>query len=196
MIAGAGSSTLGLCLSPESRYAAPPKGGGSGPGVRLYPFLRPKPAPPSVGRSGTGQGADPLGLAQCDVAKISDDELLFLTGETDFDAGAAKLIAQFPNLQMVNVTAGAQGSISYYQAFGCFSRGDPRRRDRDHRRGRYLLRLRSELPAGAWPGASHCGRSHPDAPLCQRGGLSGHHPAGRHPLHAGAGAGTGSVIKR
>lgn len=63
------------------------------------------------------------GLAQCDVAKISDDELLFLTGETDFDTGAAKLIAQFPNLQMVNVTAGAQGSISYYQGLRVFQPG-------------------------------------------------------------------------
>ena len=63
------------------------------------------------------------GLAQCDVAKISDDELLFLTGETDFDAGAAKLIAQFPNLQIVNVTAGAQGSISYYQGLRVFQPG-------------------------------------------------------------------------
>ena len=57
------------------------------------------------------------------MAKISDDELLFLTGETDFDAGAAKLIAQFPNLQMVNVTAGAQGSISYYQGLRVFQPG-------------------------------------------------------------------------
>ena len=63
------------------------------------------------------------GLARCDVAKISDDELLFLTGETDFDAGAAKLMEQFPNLQMVNVTAGAQGSISYYQGLRVFQPG-------------------------------------------------------------------------
>lgn len=63
------------------------------------------------------------GLAQCDVAKISDDELLFLTGEANFDAGAAKLMEQFPNLQMVNVTAGAQGSISYYQGLRVFQPG-------------------------------------------------------------------------
>lgn len=63
------------------------------------------------------------GLAQCDVLKISDDELLFLTGEHDFDAGAAKLNAQFPNLQLVNVTAGAQGSISYYQGLRVFQPG-------------------------------------------------------------------------
>lgn len=63
------------------------------------------------------------GLGQCDVLKISDDELLFLTGETVFDAGAAKLMAQFPNLQLVNVTAGAQGSISYYQGLRVFQPG-------------------------------------------------------------------------
>lgn len=63
------------------------------------------------------------GLGQCDIAKISDDELLFLTGETDFDDGAARLIAQFPNLQLVNVTAGAQGSISYYQGLRVFQPG-------------------------------------------------------------------------
>ena len=63
------------------------------------------------------------GLGQCDIAKISDDELLFLTGETDFDDGAVKLIAQFPNLQLVSVTAGAQGSISYYQGLRVFQPG-------------------------------------------------------------------------
>lgn len=63
------------------------------------------------------------GLAQSDVLKISDDELLFLTGETDFDAGAAKLITQFPNLQLINVTAGAIGSIAYYQGLRVFQPG-------------------------------------------------------------------------
>lgn len=63
------------------------------------------------------------GLEQCDVVKISDDELLFLTGETDFDVGAAKLMAQFSNLRLVNVTAGALGSISYYQGLRVFQPG-------------------------------------------------------------------------
>ena len=63
------------------------------------------------------------GLGQCDVLKISDDELLFCTGETDFDAGAAKLAEQFPNLRLINVTAGAQGSIAYYQGLRVFQPG-------------------------------------------------------------------------
>ena len=63
------------------------------------------------------------GLGQCDVVKIADDELLFVTGETDFDAGTAKPMAQFPNLRLVNVTAGAQGSIAYYQGLRVFQPG-------------------------------------------------------------------------
>lgn len=63
------------------------------------------------------------GLAQCDVLKIADDELLFMTGETDFDAGAAKLKARFPNLRLINVTAGAQGSYAYYEGLRVFQPG-------------------------------------------------------------------------
>ena len=60
------------------------------------------------------------GLAQCDVLKIADNELEFMTGETDFDAGAAKLKEQYPNIRLLNVTAGAEGSHSYYQKLKVF----------------------------------------------------------------------------
>ena len=53
------------------------------------------------------------GLAQCDVLKISDNELEFMTGETDFDKGAAKLLAEYPQIKLLNVTAGADGSYAY-----------------------------------------------------------------------------------
>lgn len=53
------------------------------------------------------------GLAQCDVLKIADNELLFMTGKTDFDQGAAELMEQYPNLKLVCVTAGADGSHCY-----------------------------------------------------------------------------------
>ena len=55
------------------------------------------------------------GLGQCDVLKIADNELEFMTGETDFDRGAAILKAQFPNIRVLNVTAGPEGSYSYYE---------------------------------------------------------------------------------
>lgn len=54
------------------------------------------------------------GLSQCDILKIADNELEFMTGEQDFDKGAAILKAQYPNIRLLNVTAGAEGSYSYY----------------------------------------------------------------------------------
>ena len=54
------------------------------------------------------------GLSQCGVLKIADNELEFMTGQTDFDQGAAILREQNPNIRLLNVTAGAGGSYSYY----------------------------------------------------------------------------------
>ena len=53
------------------------------------------------------------GLGQCDILKIADDELRFVTGETDPDAGAAWLLRRFPRIRVLNVTAGPEGSGSY-----------------------------------------------------------------------------------
>lgn len=55
-----------------------------------------------------------FGLSRCDILKIADNELLFMTGETDFYRGAAVLHAQYPNIRVLNVTAGAEGSYSFY----------------------------------------------------------------------------------
>ena len=53
------------------------------------------------------------GLSRCDILKIADNELEFMTGETDFDKGAARLRETYPNIKVLNVTAGADGSYSY-----------------------------------------------------------------------------------
>lgn len=53
------------------------------------------------------------GLSRCDILKIADNELEFMTGETDFDKGAARLRESYPNIKVLNVTAGADGSYSY-----------------------------------------------------------------------------------
>ncbi len=55
------------------------------------------------------------GLSQCDVLKIADNELVFMTGEEDFDRGAEKLQKAYPNIRLLNVTAGADGSSSWYR---------------------------------------------------------------------------------
>lgn len=54
------------------------------------------------------------GLSQCDILKIADNELEFMTGETDFEKGAAILQEAYPNIKVLNVTAGADGSYSFY----------------------------------------------------------------------------------
>ena len=54
------------------------------------------------------------GLGQCHILKIADNELEFMTGETDFDRGAGILRQTYPNIRLLNVTAGADGSYSYY----------------------------------------------------------------------------------
>lgn len=60
------------------------------------------------------------GLSQCDVLKIADNELAFMTGSTDFDAGAAALRARYPNLRLLCVTAGAGGSYAWCGASRAF----------------------------------------------------------------------------
>ena len=54
------------------------------------------------------------GLGQCDILKIADNELEFMTRETDFYKGAAILHEKYPNIKVLNVTAGADGSYSFY----------------------------------------------------------------------------------
>ena len=47
--------------------------------------------------------------------KISDNEVEFITGRTDFDTGAAILYERFPNLRLLCLTAGPDGSYAYYK---------------------------------------------------------------------------------
>lgn len=54
------------------------------------------------------------GLSMCDILKIADNELEFMTGQTDFYQGAAILQECYPNIRVLNVTAGAEGSYSFY----------------------------------------------------------------------------------
>lgn len=60
------------------------------------------------------------GLGRCDVLKISDNEVEFMCGTTDFDAGAAMLRRQYPNIRLLNITAGAEGSYSYWGGLRAF----------------------------------------------------------------------------
>ncbi len=54
------------------------------------------------------------GLTQCDVLKISDNEIQWFTGEEDYDAGIAKLREQY-NIPLVLLSMGRDGSRAYYK---------------------------------------------------------------------------------
>ena len=65
------------------------------------------------------------GLAQCDLCKIADDELEFMTGRRDPDAGAAILRRDCPGLRLLCVTAGAGGSYAWCGASRAFAPACP-----------------------------------------------------------------------
>lgn len=54
------------------------------------------------------------GLSRCDILKIADNELEFMTGFSDFERGVEALRKAYPNIRLLNVTAGAEGSYSFY----------------------------------------------------------------------------------
>ncbi len=50
------------------------------------------------------------GLQQADVVKISDNEITWFTGFDDFDSGIKKLQSDYPNLKLICLSMGADGS--------------------------------------------------------------------------------------
>lgn len=54
------------------------------------------------------------GLGQCDVLKISDNEIQWFTGEEDFDAGIAKLKKEY-DIPLILLSMGRDGSRAYYK---------------------------------------------------------------------------------
>lgn len=54
------------------------------------------------------------GLSQCDVLKISDNEIQWFTGEEDYDAAIGKLRAQY-DIPFIVLSMGKEGSRAYYK---------------------------------------------------------------------------------
>ena len=86
----------------------------------LFISFDPNPQPPLWDTMDNARVQIECGLSKCDVLKIADNELEFMTETTDFDRGAAILRKAFPNIRLMNVTAGAEGSYSYYERFRVF----------------------------------------------------------------------------
>lgn len=53
------------------------------------------------------------GLAHCDILKISDNEIQWLTGLEDFDAGIRWIQDRFPQIRLILLSMGRDGSRAY-----------------------------------------------------------------------------------
>ena len=61
------------------------------------------------------------GISQCDILKISDDEIAFLTGTEDIDIGISKILEKYqPSL--VCATMGRNGSKAYFKGKTVFAK--------------------------------------------------------------------------
>ena len=59
------------------------------------------------------------GISQCDILKISDDEIAFLTGTDDIDGGVEAILKQSQPV-LVCATMGKNGSKAFYKGKGVF----------------------------------------------------------------------------
>ena len=55
------------------------------------------------------------GMKQADVLKISDNEIIWFTGKEDFDEGIKVLQTTYPNLKLICLSLGPDGSRAYYK---------------------------------------------------------------------------------
>ncbi len=53
------------------------------------------------------------GIGECDVLKIADNEIKWLTGKEDYGEGV-QAIEERSNVKLINVTLGNEGSLAYY----------------------------------------------------------------------------------
>ena len=53
------------------------------------------------------------GCTLCDVLKVAEEELAFLTGQEGIEAGAAAIGQKYPNIRLLLVTRGARGSVAF-----------------------------------------------------------------------------------
>ena len=56
------------------------------------------------------------GLAQCDILKISDNEIQFVSGKEDYDEGIKYLQEKY-QIPLIFLTMGKEGSRAYYKNF-------------------------------------------------------------------------------
>ncbi|QUO31653.1 carbohydrate kinase [Faecalicatena sp. Marseille-Q4148] len=55
------------------------------------------------------------GLAHCDILKISDNEVQFVTGKEKLDEGMREILSEYPNITLACLTLGKDGSKAFYK---------------------------------------------------------------------------------
>ncbi len=55
-----------------------------------------------------------FGLSYCDILKISDNEIEWFTGINDYDKAVNMLKESYPNIKLITVSLGRDGSLAYY----------------------------------------------------------------------------------
>lgn len=53
------------------------------------------------------------GMSMCDVMKISDNEVLWFTGLDDYDEAIKRIQSEYPNIKLICLTLGKEGSRAY-----------------------------------------------------------------------------------
>ena len=54
-------------------------------------------------------------LQRCHILKIADNELVWFTGKEDYEEGIAELRKQYPQIRLIALTMGKEGSRAYYK---------------------------------------------------------------------------------
>lgn len=53
------------------------------------------------------------GLSKCNILKISDNEVEFVLGHTDYDKAAECFFKKYPGIKLIFITLGSDGSLAY-----------------------------------------------------------------------------------
>lgn len=124
------------------------------------------------------------GMAHCDILKISDNEIQWLTGEEDYDKGIDWIRGRFPNIQLILLSMGREGSRGYC---GKVRVEVPAVTDVKAIERRYFLRRGPAPCAAVGAETLHGGGTWQNAVLRQRCRCHRHHPQGCPPGDAGRG---------
>ena len=117
------------------------------------------------------------GLGKCDILKISDNEVEFLFGTTDYDKGAALLKEKY-NIPLILITRKRRKPrlLQRYESRGCsFPSGA---HYRNYRRRRYFLCKLLKLHSGTWSGRSDRRELKRTAHIRKCGSFSDYHTQG------------------